>query len=51
MAKSENSQLGYACKCHYYMTIFANGPDGEIQQFDWFLSGLHEYESVIEQDG
>ena len=22
------------------MTIFATGPEREIQQFDWFLSGL-----------
>ena len=22
------------------MTIFASGPEREIQQFDWFLSGL-----------
>ena len=25
---------------YYYMTIFASGPEREIQQFDWFLSGL-----------
>ena len=24
----------------YYMTIFASVPEREIQQFDWFLSGL-----------
>ena len=24
----------------YYMTIFMYGPKREIQQFDWFLSGL-----------
>ena len=24
----------------YYMTIFASGPEREIRQFDWFLSGL-----------
>ena len=22
------------------MTIFASGPEREIQQFDWFLNGL-----------
>ena len=25
---------------HYYMTIFANGLEREIKQFDWFLNGL-----------
>ena len=24
----------------HYMTIFASGPEREIQQFDWFLDGL-----------
>ena len=24
----------------HYMTIFASGPEHEIQQFDWFLSGM-----------
>ena len=26
--------------CYYYMTIFASGPEREIQRFDWFLGGL-----------
>ena len=48
------------------MTIFARGPEREIQQFDWFLSGLklavpdrwqlkflkqNRNMSVMEQDG
>ena len=36
------------------MTIFASGPEREILQFDWFVSGLElavKNMSVIEQDG
>ena len=28
------------CKRDYYITIFASGPEREIQQFDWFLRSL-----------
>ena len=24
----------------YFITVLVNGPEREIQQFDWFLSGL-----------